>query len=202
MAKGFMVLLLTFLALGKVVVVAPDGSGDFRDIQRAIESLSPQGGTVFIKAGVYIVRRTIKVPSNVTICDEGKATVLQAAEEIGKNRFPNNRVIRNADTNRGNTGIVIRDLVVDGGLLGEYHKTGIYGISLENCDNSHIEGVTVRRYSREGIVVAYGKGSIMVERCVVEENNHAINVHHISGPVILRDNICRRNGLHKPQYGG
>jgi len=184
------------------VVVAPDRSGDFTDIQRAIDSLPPSGGMVFVKAGVYIVKQTIRLPSNVTLCGEGTATVLKASEEIGRNHFPNNRVIRNADHERGNTGIVIRDLVVDGGLLGEYHKTGIYGISLENCDNCRIEGVTVRRCSGEGILVAYGGGSVVVKGCVVEENNHGINVHHTSGPVLLSENICRRNGVHKPQYGG
>lgn len=176
---------------------------NFPSIQVALDEAGKRGGgEVFIPAGVYEIERTLKVPSNVTLRGEGAATVLRAKASIGENQYPNNRVISNADVESGNINIVIKDLVVDGGLLGEYHKTGIYGISLSNCDNSRIEGVIVRRCSGEGILVAYGKGNVVVERCVVEENNNGINVHHISGEVLVRDNICKRNGVHKPQHGG
>jgi len=176
---------------------------DFPSIQTALDEAGRRGGgVVFIPAGTYEITRTLKIPSHVTMMGAGSATVLKATMQIGRNPFPNNRVVRNADPHRGNVGIVIKDLTVDGGLLGEYHKTGIYGISLENCDNSRIEGVIVRRCSGEGILVAYGRGNNVVERCIVEENNHGINVHHCSGEVLVRANICRRNGVHKPKYGG
>lgn len=176
---------------------------DFPSIQAALDEAGRKGGgEVFVPAGIYEIERTLKIPSNVTLRGAGAATVLKAKASIGENSYPNNRVISNADVERGNTGIVIKDLVVDGGLLGEYHKTGIYGISLNNCDNSRIDGVIVRRCSGEGILVSYGVGNVLVERCVVEENNNGINVHHLSGEVLLRNNICKRNGVHKPQFGG
>ncbi len=170
---------------------------DFPSIQTALDEAGKRGGgEVFIPAGVYEVERTLKVPSHVTLRGEGAATVLRAKASIGENPYPNNRVLSNADVESGNTGIVIKDLVVDGGLLGEYHKMGIYGISFS------IEGVIVRRCSGEGILVAYGRGNVVVERCVVEENNHGINVHHIDGEVLVRDNVCKRNGVNQPQHGG
>lgn len=176
---------------------------EFPSVQAALdESGKRGGGIVFIPAGTYEIQRTLKVPSNVTLMGAGSTTILKATAQIGENQFPDNRVIQNADPHGGNVGIVIKDLVVDGGLLGEYHKTGIYGICLSNCDASRIEGVIVRRCSGEGILVSYGKGQIIVERCIVEENNCGINVHHRIGEVLVRDNICRRNGVHKPQYGG
>ncbi|MCS7264124.1 MAG: hypothetical protein NZ805_04755 [Armatimonadetes bacterium] len=60
----------------------------------------------------------------------------------------------------------------------------------------------MRRCNGEGILVAYGRGNAVIERCIVEENNHGINVHHISGEFSVRDNICKRNGVHKPHYSG
>lgn len=64
---------------------------------------------------------TLKVPSHTTLRGAGAATVLRAKASIGEPPSPNNRVLSNADAERNNTGIVVKDLVVDGGLLGRYH---------------------------------------------------------------------------------
>ena len=45
-------------------------------IQEAIDRLSRRGGEVVIPAGTYLVRRTIHLPSNVTVRGVGAATVL------------------------------------------------------------------------------------------------------------------------------
>lgn len=173
------------------------------EIQRALDELGKKGGgIVFLPAGTYRLERTLKIPSNVTLRGAGAGTILKPTLAIGERGYPDNRVIQNADEARGNSGIVIENLVVDGEFLGEYHKTGIYGISLNNCDNCIIRNVMVRRCSGEGILVAYGKGNTIVENCVVEENNNGINIHHIQGAVLVRNNITKRNGTHKPQYGG
>lgn len=195
--------LASALLLGKEASFPYIIATDYPSLQSALDEARKRGGgVVFVPAGIYEVEETLKVPSNTTLMGEGNATVLKATPKIGENPFPNNRVIQNADPDGGNKGIVIKDLLIDGGLLGEYHRTGIYGVCLSNCDASRIEGVIVRRCSGEGILVSYGKGQVIVEKCLAEENNCGINVHHCSGEVLLRDNICRRNGVHKPQYGG
>ncbi|MGB9608063.1 MAG: right-handed parallel beta-helix repeat-containing protein [bacterium] len=172
-------------------------------LQPALDKLGKEGGGIlFLQAGTYVIEKTLKIPSNVTFRGAGAGTVIKPTSAIGEREYPNNRVIQNADEAGGNEGIIIEDLVVDGELLGEYHKTGIYGISLNNCDKCIIRNVIVRRCSGEGILVAYGKGNVIVEDCIVEENNHGINIHHMQGAVLLRGNICRRNGVHKPKYGG
>lgn len=172
-------------------------------IQRALDAAGANGGgVVYLPAGTYMVERTIKVPSNVTLAGAGPATILVASETIGHNSYPDNRVIRNADEATGNSGVVVRDLTIDGALRGRYHQTGIYGICLSNCDNSRIEGVTVRRCSGEGILVSYGSGNIVIQRCIAELNNHGINVHHLTGEVLIRDCISRRNGTQEPEHGG
>jgi len=45
-------------------------------IQEAIDALPEKGGTVFVPAGRYLVRRSIRLRSGVTLCGEGAATVL------------------------------------------------------------------------------------------------------------------------------
>jgi parallel beta-helix repeat protein len=172
-------------------------------IQEALDRLGKEGGGIlFLPAGTYSIEKTLKIPSNVILRGAGAGTILKPTITIGERQYPDNRVISNADVEGGNKGIIIEDLVIDGELLGEYHKTGIYGISLNNCDNCIIRNVIVRRCSGEGILVSYGKGNTIVENCIVEENNHGINIHHIEGAVLLRNNICKRNGFHKPEYGG
>lgn len=172
-------------------------------IQEALDELGKKGGGIlFLPAGTYVIEKTLKVPSNVILRGVGAGTIIKPVLAIGERQYPDNRVIQNADEAKGNSGIIIEHLVVDGDLIGEYHRTGIYGISLNNCDNCIIRNVIVRRCSGEGILVAYGKGNTIVENCFVEENNHGINIHHISGSVLVRNNICKRNGIHKPQYGG
>jgi len=174
-----------------------------KKIQEALDRLGREGGGIlFLPAGTYVIEKTLKIPSNVILRGAGAGTILKPTIAIGERQYPDNRVISNADVEGGNKGIIIEDLVVDGELLGEYHKTGIYGISLNNCDNCIIRSVIVRRCSGEGILVSYGKGNTIVENCIAEENNCGINIHHIQGAVLLRNNICKRNGVHKPKYGG
>ncbi len=187
---------------GEALIEVPPGS-KVEEIQKALDELGRKGGGIlFLPAGIYTVEKTLKIPSNVTLRGAGAGTIIKPTLSIGERQFPDNRVIQNADEAGGNSGITIENLVVDGDLLGEYHKTGIYGISLDNCDNCIIRNVIVRRCSGEGILVAYGKGNTIVESCIVEENNCGINIHHIQGSVLVRGNICKRNGVHKPQYGG
>lgn len=173
------------------------------EIQSVLDELGRKGGgIVFLPAGTYRIEKTLKIPSNIILRGAGSATILKPSISIGEREYPNNRVIQNADEAKGNREIIIENLTIDGEFLGEYHKTGIYGISLNNCDNCFIRNVIVRKCSGEGILVAYGKGNIVVENCIVEENNHGINIHHIHGAVLVKDNICKRNGINKPQYGG
>jgi parallel beta-helix repeat protein len=46
-------------------------------IQEAIDALPPQGGTIYLRAGIYPLRRSILPRANVNLRGEGAATVLQ-----------------------------------------------------------------------------------------------------------------------------
>lgn len=77
-----------FLVLGSLggtlvatpfVVVANDGSGDFADIQSAIDSLPENGGRIFVKSGIFTVTSRIQTgtKSGIQIVGSGPSTVLQ-----------------------------------------------------------------------------------------------------------------------------
>ncbi|MCS7264125.1 MAG: hypothetical protein NZ805_04760 [Armatimonadetes bacterium] len=126
---------------------------DFPSIQAALDEAGKRGGgEVFIPAGVYEIERTLKASSNVTLRSAGSATVLKATAQIGENSYPDNRVISNADVEVGNAGIVIKDLVVDGGPLGEHTKreftASVSAIATTHALKASLcEGATVKAYS-------------------------------------------------------
>jgi len=54
-------------------VVATDGTGDFTDIQSAIDDLPSGGGVVYVKEGTYAITSAITITSsNVGLIGAGK----------------------------------------------------------------------------------------------------------------------------------
>jgi len=59
-------------------VVALDGSGDFDDIQEAIDALPTEGGVVFIKEGTYEPKTDILITkSNTSLVGTGTGTIIK-----------------------------------------------------------------------------------------------------------------------------
>lgn len=76
---------ITSPARGQVsyFTVALDGTGDFTDVQSAINSLPATGGAIYVKNGTYIVNSTIAVnKANVTIFGSGNNTILKAKNSL------------------------------------------------------------------------------------------------------------------------
>src|SRR3990167_5690454 len=64
-------------------VVATDGTGDFTDIQSAIDALPSDGGVVYIKEGTYIITSTItKASDNIFIMGAGVATIIETEANV------------------------------------------------------------------------------------------------------------------------
>lgn len=64
-------------------IVAADGSGDYADIQKAIDSLPSTGGNVFIKEGTYLITATIDFPNNnITLQGTGKASQIKTNDNL------------------------------------------------------------------------------------------------------------------------
>lgn len=64
-------------------VVATDGTGDFTDIQSAINDLPSGGGVVYIKEGTYNISSPISITTNnVALIGAGKATKISCTSNI------------------------------------------------------------------------------------------------------------------------
>jgi len=112
-------------------IVAADGSGDYSDIQSAIDSLPAGGGLVFIKDGTYTINSPITITkSNVALVGQGPATILALANGV------NDSVIKIGDEVSNITDVIVSDLSIDGNRL---NQTAGYGIRiLANCDRISI----------------------------------------------------------------
>lgn len=65
------------------VVVAQDGSGDFEDIQEAVNELPSDGGEIFIKEGTYNIDSSIVInKDNVKITGTGKSSKIKTSSAI------------------------------------------------------------------------------------------------------------------------
>ena len=79
-----MMLLLFFFAMAMLVASAASAAGqdadisaaDYPSIQAALDALPAEGGRVYIPAGTYILKGSLKPRDNVTISGVGAATIL------------------------------------------------------------------------------------------------------------------------------
>ena len=65
------------------VIVATDGSGDFTNIQTAIDSLPSGGGVVYIKEGTYTITTGLTITvDKVSIFGAGAATLITSTSVL------------------------------------------------------------------------------------------------------------------------
>ena len=68
-------------------VVATDSSGDYTDIQTAIDNTPTTGGKIIIKEGTYDITASILPVSNLIIAGVGTASIIRATASIGSMFF-------------------------------------------------------------------------------------------------------------------
>lgn len=90
-------------------IVAADGSGDFEDIQSAINDLPSSGGVVYLKEGTYEITTTIFLPDNTALIGSGPSTILKFPSGTGAINM-----IENSDRTNGNENIEISNIFFDG----------------------------------------------------------------------------------------
>lgn len=134
-------------------------AAEFSTIQAAINDLPSTGGIVFIPAGTYNVTAAISVPANVTLWGAGTSTILK----IPDSTITSTAVNIVANTASGNSGIVIRDLVLDGNRNNQSPTGGGFdsaGINFNPAVNkSKILNCTIRNIIGDAIVLANGCGN-------------------------------------------
>jgi len=106
--------------------VIPDGSGDFTNIQSAINALPVGGGKIFIRNGTYTLSGLLITSDNVTLEGEGWETIIRGD--------PTDDLIRIFNT----TGVVIKNLaLLNDGASCCGHRT----IEIDTAQNVLIENV-------------------------------------------------------------
>jgi len=173
--------------LGKVragqatVVVALDGSGDFNDIQSAINSIpSGIGGSIYVKEGIYTIHSPITVSKQkITIRGAGKASKIILADGVNDDAIQvssayfvlDNLWIEGNQANQSGTSrgidisgqkVIIQNCYIFNFLTSGIHTSGFYaliqGNTIEICGDSDDIG-------KGGIVLATSTGL-----CTVQNN--------------------------------
>lgn len=138
-------------------IVALDGSGDFEDIQSAINDLPSGGGAVYIKEGTYTISSSISITkSNVALIGSGAATIIYgpiSASIIHTNGYDQ---------------IYISNLKILGINSVQASNTGI---NLLSSDDSMIEGCWIEDCGRSGIRFASGSRAIINRNIVLDNKN-------------------------------
>lgn len=171
-------------------VVATDGTGDYTDIQSAIDDLPSGGGVVYVKEGTYTITSKIYITiDNVSIIGAGKSTIIQTSSNITMIHVDNaggctlrNLYFIGAGTgNTSNIGIHLESSVwsfIDHCWV---ETTGSNSIKLENVSNTNI----ISCY----FTVNYDGSAILLDSCGgIFINNNIIYVSFESG--IETTNTC------------
>jgi len=144
------------------VIVAADGSGDYTDIQQAINALPNFGGLVFIKNGTYNISNSIVInKSNVTLQGAGFSTVIRLNNNV------NDDVIKVGDGSNSYSKIVLRDFKVDGNKDNNSYAVNIY--VQKNCSDITITGVWSYNSSGPGILIDTGAHHCKIFGCIIEK---------------------------------
>ena len=149
-------------------IVALDGSGDFEDIQSAINDLPSSGGVVYVKEGTYNITSTISImKNNISLIGAGNSTKLYLITD-------NIPVIQVGDGSTSLEGISIENLQIDGNSNLEGANTGIYfyGNSSAKISLCTVSSCYIHHLGSLGIEIVYLDYSLFFSN-LIENNSDA-----------------------------
>lgn len=160
-------------------VVALDGTGDFTDIQSAIDDLPAGGGVVYIKEGTYTITTAIIINvSNTAIIGAGKSTKISTSID--------DKMIYALSK----SGIYLSQFYVYGAGAG---KDGNYGIILETCTDCVLDGVWVEHCGGSGIYISGGSGNFIISCHSSSNSGNGIYPESSPGTIVIGC-VCKSNG--------
>jgi len=198
-----------------MLIVAQDDSGDFNDIQEALNYARSLWGdkqkTIKIKSGIYLVNSPIILPGNITIIGEGNPVLKMGDYKNLENMISNEHRNNKQPSSIVDRGITLKGIVVDGN---RYKQTSTYRVCiwLLNVADVIIENSTIQNCNGEGIGTLWASNvritkSIFLnnwgngiyfdrssEDCIVEKSyffgNRASNVDvYLAKRVLIKDNV-------------
>ena len=166
-----------------------DGEGDQAEINQAILSLPPAGGTVLLAEGTFDIRRDegtlggiVVSRSHVMLAGQGAATQLVLAPKQDVN------VIRIIGSGVGH--VEIRDLSVDGNREHNADGAGDPGISHDRFEYC---GIKAFRQQPRGPSAAEDTHDITIRNCIIR-NSHRLGIM-LEGPNMrVLDNVLGNAG--------
>ena len=178
---------------GRILIVAQDGTGQYRSIQEAIDAAA-SGDTVKIKAGDYHEDVTVHSKDRLRVIGEGADRVSLFGRRrfgvfhIGKWPYGATRVEVSGMTIHEHGGLslgifnaenlVLRDLKIKGMLFGQQVK----GVRIEGC--------TIGGSETTGVQFADSNATLVGN--VIHDNDHGVTVAGQS-TVYLERNVITRN---------
>lgn len=177
----------------KTIVVALDGSGDFRSLQEAVDA-AKKGDTVFVKPGQYQQDVTVHSKDQIKLVGAGqdKVTLLGRAETVGAlhvGKWP-----------YGATNIEISDMTVNdhgGHAVGLFNGKGVMLKRLtingmlfsQQVEDARIEDCNIGGSETTG--VQFADSQAVLTGNFIHDNDHGVNVVGKSNVRIERNIITR-----------
>jgi len=164
-------------------VVATDGTGDFTDVQKAIDDLPSTGGVVYVKEGTYTITTKISVTGdNVSLFGAGRAAKISTTSDIN---------ILEVSGDFFSTA----DLYLFGAGSGKTNNTGLF---LSQSKDSFVRNLWVENCGNQGIHLFNGSHRGIVTNCHVLNNfDNGILLTSISAgdntDIIIANNISSGN---------
>jgi len=178
--------------------VALDGSGDFTDIQAAIDALPAEGGTVFVKAGVYVLNPTYHYPykkiivrSNLNLIGEGiNKTIIKLFPDL---QPAGSNVRTDAISNLNTTeNLLIANLTLIQNGTPDHLGSGALCMR-HNCTNVTIRNVEVKQSFGGGIAIPNGT-NILIENCIIDTVWTGIYVYQCKNVTIRGNRVSNTGG--------
>lgn len=178
------------------VIIVPD---DYAGIGEALSAIPNEGGTVYVKAGTYILSSGIHIDrSNITILGE-QGTLLQLDDNVNQPVFLLGTDAEVPSTIREN--IRIASLEIDGNQLSQDQETDPIrpwirnnGIDVRMVNGLWIENVVVHDARSGGIVVSWNSSRIFIANSVFYGNFFDGIALYASEDILVSDFLCSENG--------
>jgi hypothetical protein len=181
-----------------VPAISPNNADNAAIIQAAIQQAVNAGTShVTIPAGTFYVGATLKLPSNFVLAGMGRASTLKLKNGA------NVDLIENSDQVAGNTGITVRDLVLDGNsanqdALVSGTVNNFRGLYLFYIQDLRLENLEVRNCTGTGIETD-GNGQVIgpnfVSNIWVHDNGfHGYMLTHSLRRSSITDVLAEGNG--------
>lgn len=156
------------------VIVAIDGTGDFEELQEAINEVSSTGGYIQVKEGTYNLKSTINLANNIRIEGVGENTIFTTNKNLSQIFYGN---LKN--------NITIENLLIDGN-----NKTNIKGIEIDNNSSKKINIKNCKIKNCNVGVDLNIIADIIITNNYFLDNNTSLVIDNIgNGGIIANNNI-------------